>query len=565
MARRQMQIINKGYYILVIFLLTMVSCVKTEINSNEYYVFKQLLPFNNSPDVLLNSELKWSEVSSASIEMPYSNQTLKITPEYIVFLWKEESGKLLLVLQDTVSGNTISPENLEKSTNYYWKVIAQANGKIMFESDIWMFRTVADVFKGDVILSEQKDVDLFGVKGFSKIIGKLEIVSSWRDPILDLSPLSKIDTVTKDLLIHNNKELSSISGFKSLKYIGGNLIINENSSTSIDAFENLIYIKNQFAISDNVNLTTVYGFENLSYVGGNFSISNNDVLTAIKGYENLAVAGNFTISYNNGLKSIYGFNNLKSLGGSFYISNNGVLTGFTGFENLSSIKGGFYISDNDSLRVIDGFMYLNNVGEMFTIFSNDALAIINGFKNLMTVGYAFTIFFNHALITINGFDNLISTGESSAHVTKEFKIYDNLKLISLTGFNRLKSTEGDFSIYRNFELTIIDGFNDLTTIGGGFSISYNIKLLSISDFNNLEYVEDGFSIGENYALTTIDGFKSLTYVSPVNGLYIKFNSVLSSFCFIKPLLVVGNYQGIYDIYGNLTNPTIDEIKAMVCN
>ena len=197
--------------------------------------------------------------------------------------------------------------------------------------------------------------------------------------------------------------------------------------------------------------------------------------------------------------TLTGFSSLKSAG-NLSIRNDFNLTNLTGFSSLTKLSTGDF-----------------NDGELH-------------------------VEFNENLNSISAFNNLSQVSAVS--------IYDNAKLVSVTGFTSLvaiKNTLGEahglpgvLSIGLNDALTDIQGFSALTYVGS-LSIYSNNSLVTIDALSNLKQLgAGGLSISNNAALENLDGLSSLNDIYSVTGgpisVTVTQNPALNNCCGLRPLL-----------------------------
>jgi hypothetical protein len=98
-------------------------------------------------------------------------------------------------------------------------------------------------------------------------------------------------------------------------------------------------------------ITNLNGLSELKYIGGNLTINDISNLKSLAGLENLkSIGGDLWISHNLDLNSLTGLENLTSIGGELTITHNLYLTSITGIENISaSSVTGIQITDNIAL------------------------------------------------------------------------------------------------------------------------------------------------------------------------------------------------------------------------
>jgi len=185
---------------------------------------------------------------------------------------------------------------------------------------------------GDVILNTQQLVNEFAelYPNCIEIAGDLSIgTEGSSSDITDLTPLNKITTVQKRLIIYNNWILTSFADL-----------------------------------------------ENITTVGGHITIAVNDELLSLNGLENITtVNGNLTITRNPKLTNLSGLQNITSISEQFWL---GTLIGINDLDDLPPIAlvKRIWLENNDNLTDITGLDNVNFSGlNMLRFYGNDKLAI----------------------------------------------------------------------------------------------------------------------------------------------------------------------------------------------
>ncbi|MBU2929014.1 T9SS type B sorting domain-containing protein [Winogradskyella psychrotolerans] len=376
-----------------------------------------------------------------------------------------------------------------------------------------------------------------------------------------LANYGSCEIIDGDLFIGNAVD---ISGLTAIRRIEGSLIINYSEITSLSNFSNLEYIGGDFQINYSHLIETIDGINNLEIVQGKLEILGNNGLETISGFNALEnVVGRFTLKGNNNLITISAFDNLISVGEWFTISNNDALLYISSFNSLLEVglntptEGNFLITGNNSLININGFNTLETIGWDFHIGSN-ALVSVQGFNNLKTV----TRYFNIAGDLSEASPNLVSIPLFNALelIGAGFKIV-NSGITQLSGFNSLITigsiipSSGWFILTDNNNLTTIDGLNNLVHIYGVVQIYLNNSLESIIGLHSLTTIDGLLDISLNPSLTSLNGLEALAQVADSAyansyGLYITNNSALTNCSAICNLLLSDGITGLVDISGN---------------
>jgi hypothetical protein len=176
--------------------------------------------------------------------------------------------------------------------------------------------TMSNVYKSDVEIyscsclpenitfTTQEQIDNFQTNypGCTEIEGALGISGI---DITNLNGLNCLTSIGGNLNIHDNNNLTNLSGFDNLNFIGESLLIGE-----------LDWV----GWGGNNSLINFSGLNNLSAIGGSFNITGNEVLTDLTGLGSLtSIAEHLMINKNNNLSSLTGIDNLNYVGGSLCI------------------------------------------------------------------------------------------------------------------------------------------------------------------------------------------------------------------------------------------------------
>lgn len=354
---------------------------------------------------------------------------------------------------------------------------------------------------GDVILYYQEDVEDFVANYPTCNIINGDLIIG--DEVTDLSTLTTIIRVEGTLEIEHS-QITDISNFNDLTYIGGDLILRNNRElANINGFSNLEIVGGNFYVYvDQMGLISISGFGMLQNVNGSFSISHSPTLQSISGFENLETVGHFfSIDHNDELLSIPNFNSITTVGfstgtGGLGIGDNRKLLEINGFNSLLSIARNLFISDNTQLRYFDGFQRLERVLRI-VLSRSEFLTEIPDFASLNSIGSGLQIT-NLGLTNLDSFNNVQVIGDLNPSGGNLF-ISDNNYLESINGFASLTRLEGGLSVTSNQVLLEMDGFLGLTEVGY-IIVSANEILPSLEGLQNIMTVnlDGGTAIGIGY-------------------------------------------------------------------
>lgn len=444
----------------ILFSIILISCKNDDSSIEETQE-------DDGPDIITIST-SITSISQITSDGAMVEATLSVDPAAVVDLgicWSISSNP---TLSDNFRSGTsiqgtfiVDISSLTGETTYYARSYINTGRDIIYSSNE-QFTTLSDetntVFRGNVELNTQAQVNDFGENGYTEITGLFFIVES--NDITDLTPLNTIET------------------------IGGELRIIQNA-----------------------NLTNLNGLNNIKSVDDEVNISFNPLLSTIEGLSNLQFVSSVTIVNNIELSSLDGLDNLSSIGRGLTISQNTMLQNMNGLSSLINIGGGFIVSRNPSLQSFNGLENLTSIGNALVIVDNDSLQNLVGFDSLSSINGQLIIEKNDELINILGLNELIS-------ISDELRITQN-KLIAIDGFSSLESIGKQLRIWRE-NIVDIDGFDSIEYIGE-IDLNFNNSLTNINGFETLLTVEDNLSIIFNEALNDLCGLTSLIENNGLGG------------------------------------------------
>jgi len=194
----------------------------------------------------------------------------------------------------------------------------------------------------------------------------------------------------REIYIHDNENLTSITGFNNSNVLEELYIVSNPNLTSINAFSGLQSISERLRISENPSLQTITGYGNLTNVSlyqffgnGCQHLPNTPLLTSI---------GSLFIDNNPSLIDLSGLNGLTTINDTFSLLGNNALATLSHLGNLTTVGGIFSVNNCDSLAnfsgsanpQLDGLNNLTTVGGDLIIDNNDALTSLSGLGNIST-------------------------------------------------------------------------------------------------------------------------------------------------------------------------------------
>ncbi len=147
----------------------------------------------------------------------------------------------------------------------------------------------------------------------------------------DLALYRNVTDITGSVSI-NATPLTSLNGLDSLQHIGGNLVIDSNTSlTSVAALAKLVTIDGYFEFESENVIPNLIGLGQLTAIGGRLSIYYAAQLPNLDGLSHLTTIGGNLEIYQNGVNSVAGLTDtalgqLKTVGGNVNVQYNGALS-----------------------------------------------------------------------------------------------------------------------------------------------------------------------------------------------------------------------------------------------
>ena len=245
-----------------------------------------------------------------------------------------------------------------------------------------------------------------------------------------------------------------------------------------------------------------------------------------------------------------------------YIYGKGVITNLTGLSDVKKLDGlsiegtlletlddlqsleqvlGLEISDNRKLTDISGIDHLSTYTHI-TIIRDNGFTDLSGFNNITRLSRL--SLYHSNVQAISGFQNL----ETFYYPHYEsLRFHNTNNLVSVSGFQKLKSTEGGIEI-TGTQLTDLS-FESLKSVGWNFFITANSALESIN-LPAIESVVSNLGISNNAVLMAMNS-PSLTALS---RLYVRNNDGLKDVSFAGQLtsvtqLIIERNATLVDISG----------------
>jgi len=267
-------------------------------------------------------------------------------------------------------------------------------------------------------------------------------------------------------------------------------------------------------------ITSLNGLSQLVSIGGDLIIQLNSSLTNLAGLEGItAVGGSLSFSFNNSLNNLSALQSLVSLGGAMSVIGNPSLTNLSGLQSLSSINNLLHINSNTSMTSLIGLEGLSSVNGAVLISTNQSLSSLNGLQSLVTIADDLIISNNSSLSSIAALSNLGTVGGN-------LQVNGNGALVSFSGLNTLSSVGGYLSVSSNASMAGLDGLNGLISIGGGMEITANTVLNNLTALSSLSTIGGAIGIFNNSNLPSLSGLHNIDPNS-ITSLTLSNNALLS--------------------------------------
>lgn len=386
------------------------------------------------------------------------------------------SKNLIKIISEVDASGNISGSvsSLKAATNYFVRVYARNSSGEAYSEEVSFSTLDLKTYNGDVALTTQQEVVTFAANHYNRINGELVIYGE----VTDVSSLSDIVEVVKELRISNTSHLKSLNGLQNIKAV--------NTA------------KGQFGlnVSHNEMLESLKGLEGISHTYGTVLITKNYEITSLEGLDNLKSIeeGKFTIDDCDKITNLHGLENLQTVGQFLHIGNNDLLTDLSALSTLSSTKG-LGIFSNEILENINGLSSLTDLIGL-SIAWNPNLSDISGLhlESLITLQIE-----SNKMTSLAGLENIESL--------EALQISDMPTLTDISALANLKNIQ-NIQI-RETGLVDLKGLYGLTSLTS-FSLYNNNQLQSLEGLDNLNTIEYQLNIVDNPSLTEFCALKLLS-------------------------------------------------------
>lgn len=229
------------------------------------------------------------------------------------------------------------------------------------------------------ITSCEKLANVHGFDNLENIGGTLEISSC--EGLMHLDDFSKVKSVGKDVSIttfYSSYLLSNVDGLRNIERIGGSLVLDVTSLTTINLFQGITI--GQDILIKSEKLVSLASLASLTEINGNLTLSAP--FTSLEGLKNISmINGNISIT-SSALTSLADLQWPSETNGSVTLSC-GKVTDITPLKDIAIVNGDFMLDGMGCTTI--GFPALTRVNGSFSVKSCSALTTINSLNNLTAV------------------------------------------------------------------------------------------------------------------------------------------------------------------------------------
>lgn len=257
------------------------------------------------------------------------------------------------------------------------------------------------VFIGDITLTSQEEVNVFGEENYTRITGSLKIGEFSANDINNLRSLQTLQSIGGDFIIKRGSAIENMMGLENLEMVEGRISIEgafletldglESLTTagdgiSIEGRDTLISIDGLSSLESSVGIwirgqiPDVNGLANLTFV--DFLVISSPQLSSLVGLEQINNFSRLSIGAGIGLTDLTGLSSDLFQIGNLTIANSGIsnLDDLTGLTELGEIN----LYGNSNLENLDALENLTIRLREISISNNSNLRDFCGLRNTLT-------------------------------------------------------------------------------------------------------------------------------------------------------------------------------------
>jgi hypothetical protein len=172
--------------------------------------------------------------------------------------------------------------------------------------------TATEIYEGSIILEEGGTDDITLFEGIREVTGAIRIN---RQDFTDLNFMACVDTVGADITIFGNEQLTNVDGLHNITSAREFVFSSNDAIEDFNGLPQLEQMDGSVVIRENENLRTISGFHRFVGLNG----------MGIHPETGLVIGGNLVIQENPVLQDIDGFGQIRVVNGRVQITNNPML------------------------------------------------------------------------------------------------------------------------------------------------------------------------------------------------------------------------------------------------
>lgn len=325
---------------------------KRSMNNNQY-IFKAIINTVNSLRKEKTKELEnfinlitpLANIEPKDYNKKDIQEFFKVVKKYIPEVVIEKDEILYSEYYDIFTGTfsylkfDFSDSLISDEELYSFRILRRFNGDLIFKN-CKKLTTLGGLVnlvqvEGDLVLT---NTNFEKLSELNNLVSVNSLKIDFMDKLTSINGLNELENIKSNLIISNNKNLTSIKGFNSLLSVT-NIEILKTKLIECDFlsnfFKNNPIFKGSIKICDN-QLENVKFFKGLKTIGSSLFLHQNKIET-LEGLESLESVGASVSLSTNRLTNLKGLISLRKINGLLALSYNN-LTSLDGLENLTSIK-----------------------------------------------------------------------------------------------------------------------------------------------------------------------------------------------------------------------------------
>lgn len=256
---------------------------------------------------------------------------------------------------------------LNDGTRYYVRAYLTNALETTYGNEIQVSTIKSIVYKGDLIIESQEELDLIFKQDISKINGNIALMYSANaeSNILSLEAMRSLAEVTGNFIIGNSGRLENFQGLNQLEKIGGDFIIFSNDELiDFSGLSSLKHIEKSLIVRKNDKLSSLEGLHNIESIGRDLNLFYNKKIVTLAGLpDTFSISGSIMINSNPSLTHLEGLDGIKVIGNTLALTNNSQLNSLKGLDSIHTIGGSLQIDNNDNLHSLKGLDQLESIGK----------------------------------------------------------------------------------------------------------------------------------------------------------------------------------------------------------